>query len=100
MRHTGTDFAQRPEKTKPEESHSLKKDGKPEILLAKQVRNVELFKLALLGPGQLFGDDDVFFDRPYSSTLICRSTEGLVIQMNGPELLKKMRSNDECWRIF
>ena len=42
----------------------------------------------------------MLFGRPYSSTIICRSNLGVVIQMNGLELLKKMRSNDECWRIF
>ena len=54
----------------------------------------------MLGPGQIFGDDDILFDRPYSSTIVCRSNNGIVIQMNGPELLKKMKGNEECWRIF
>jgi CRP-like cAMP-binding protein len=64
------------------------------------LRNVQSFKLALLGPGQLFGDDDVLFDRPHTSTIICRSAGGVLIQMNGIELLKKMKSNEECWNIF
>lgn len=36
-------------------------------------RNIENFKIALLGPGQMFGDDDVLHERPYTSTVICRS---------------------------
>lgn len=70
------------------------------MVIARQQRNVETFKLALLGPGQIFGDEDILAERPYTSTIICRSNNGVVIQMNGPELLKKMRANDDCWRIF
>ncbi len=99
MRNTANDFT--PAKVeKKTQDESGKKNDRHEIVLARQVRNVELFKLALLGPGQMFGDDDIFFDRPYNSTIICRSTVGVVIQMNGPELLKKMRGNEECWKIF
>jgi CRP-like cAMP-binding protein len=50
-----------------------KKNEKGEIVLSKLQRNVEIFKLALLGQGQIFGDDDIFFNRPYSATVICRS---------------------------
>lgn len=77
-----------------------KKKEKGEIIISRLQRNVEIFKLALLGQGQIFGDDDIFFNRPYSSTVICRSNTGVVIQINGPELLKKMRGNEDCWRIF
>ena len=77
-----------------------RKKEKGEIVLSRLQRNVEIFKLALLGQGQIFGDDDIFFNRPYSSTVICRSNTGIVIQMNGPELLKKMRGNEDCWKIF
>lgn len=73
---------------------------KGQVMMEKQVRNVETFKLVLLGPGQLFGDDDVLFNRPYSSTIVCRSNQGTVIRMNGHELLKKMRTNEECWKLF
>lgn len=81
-------------------AHKPDKGALHDVVLEKKQRNVETFKLCLLGPGQLFGDDDVLFNRPYNSTIICRSNIGVVIQMNGMELLKKMRSNDECWRIF
>lgn len=73
---------------------------KGQVMMERQVRNVETFKLVLLGPGQIFGDDDVLFNRPYSSTIVCRSNLGTVIRMNGPELLKKMRANEECWKLF
>ena len=73
---------------------------KGEIVSSRLQRNVEMFTLALLGYGQIFGDDDIFFNRPYSSTVVCRSNTGVVFQMNGPELLKKMRGNQDCWKIF
>jgi hypothetical protein len=56
-----------------------KRKEKGEIILSRLQRNVEIFKLALLGQGQIFGDDDIFFNRPYSSTVICRSNTGVVI---------------------
>jgi CRP-like cAMP-binding protein len=79
-------------------SNNINSSGK--VKIAKMARTIQTFKLAILGPGQLFGDDDVLFDRPHSSTIICRSSSGVLISINGIELIKKMKSNEECWRIF
>lgn len=32
--------------------------------------------------------------------MVCRSSGGTLIKVNGAELLKKMRANDDCWRLF
>ena len=54
----------------------------------------------LLGNGQMFGDDDLVFERPYSSTLICRSNVGVVFCMRACEFFKKLRGNDDCWKLI
>jgi len=75
-------------------------DAGTHVIIDRQVRSVETFKLALMGPGQMFGDDDLLFNRPYSSSVVCRSSGGTLLKINGAELLKKMRANEECWRLF
>ena len=39
------------------------------------------YRLALLSRGQMFGDQDVFFDRPYQATVTCRSNDGELYQI-------------------
>ena len=47
-----------------------------QIQMASRQKNIETFKIALLGAGQMFGEDDVIFERPYTSSIICRSNLG------------------------
>ena len=68
--------------------------------MASKQRNTETYKLMLLGVGQMFGDDDLVFERPHSSTLICRSNIGIVYCMRASEFFKKLRGNDDCWKAI
>lgn len=68
--------------------------------MASRQRNTETFKLMILGIGQMFGDDDLVFERPHSSTVICRSNIGAVYCMRGNEFFKKLRANEDCWKII
>ncbi|CDW81071.1 UNKNOWN [Stylonychia lemnae] len=72
----------------------------PQIQLASRLRNTETFKILLLGPGQMFGEDDVVHERPYSQTIICRSNTGLTFAMRANEFFRKLKSNEECWKII
>jgi len=48
----------------------------------------------------MFGEDDVIFERPYSSTMICRSNFGVLFCMKSAEFYRKLKSNDESWKII
>jgi CRP-like cAMP-binding protein len=92
------------QKNKDSKSHSDMKRGSDkagmktsnvhgsQIQIAGRQRNIETFKLALLGPGQMFGEEDVVQERNFSSTVVCRSNQGL--------LFCKLKGNEECWRII
>eukprot|EP00347_Sterkiella_histriomuscorum_P023290 403335214 len=71
-----------------------------QIQLASRQRNVETFKIAILGPGQMFGEDDVIHERQYTSTIICRSNVGQVFAMKAQEFFRKLKPNEECWRVI
>jgi hypothetical protein len=61
---------------------------------------VENFKMALIGAGQIFGEEDAVFERPYSTSVICRSNQGFVFMIKSAEFTKKMRGNEESWRVI
>mmetsp|Transcript_24702 Transcript_24702/g.28391 ORF Transcript_24702/g.28391 Transcript_24702/m.28391 type:complete len:80 (+) Transcript_24702:166-405(+) len=48
------------------------------------------YRLALLSRGQMFGDQDAFYDRPYQATVICRSNDGELYQIS-KENFKKLK---------
>jgi hypothetical protein len=48
----------------------------------------------------MFGDDDVVQERPYTSTVVCRSNQGTVFCIKSHEFFRKLRSNEECWKII
>eukprot|EP00347_Sterkiella_histriomuscorum_P019194 403342576 len=70
------------------------------IQLASRLRNTETFKILLLGPGQMFGEDDVVHERPYTQTIICRSNTGIVFAMKSQEFFRKLKPNEDCWKII
>lgn len=40
------------------------------------------YRIALLSQGQMFGDQDVFYDRPYQATVTCKSNDGELYQIS------------------
>lgn len=72
----------------------------PNIQLASRLRNTETYKIMLLGVGQMFGEDDVIHQRAYSQTVICRSGLGIVFCMKASEFFRKLKANEECWKII
>lgn len=48
----------------------------------------------------MFGEDDVVLSRPYSSTITCRSNQGVIFCMKDQEFFRKIKVNDECWKII
>lgn len=55
------------------------------------------YRLYLLSQGQMFGDEDVLFNRNYSSTVTCRSYGGELYAMKKPDFAK-LQNNDETWK--
>ena len=55
------------------------------------------YRIALLSRGQMFGDQDVFFDRPYQTTVTCRSNDGELYQIT-KENFKKIKNLGDWWQ--
>jgi len=72
----------------------------PNVQMASRLRNTETYKIMLLGVGQMFGEDDVIHERPHSQTVICRSNQGVVFCMKTLEFFRKLKANEECWKII
>ena len=57
-------------------------------------------RLATLGPGMLFGDDDALANRPYKAQLKCISTEGTVLSFKKEEFLRCFKSHqNDSWKV-
>ena len=48
----------------------------------------------------MFGEEDVLNERAYTKTLVCRSSNGIAYSMKAAEFIKKLKPNDECWKII
>ena len=35
--------------------------------------HIETFTMSLIGPGQMFGEEDAYGERPYTTSVICKS---------------------------
>ncbi|CAI2379308.1 unnamed protein product [Moneuplotes crassus] len=55
------------------------------------------YQIALLCKGQMFGDQDTFFERPYTSTVICRSNDGELYRITR-ENFQKLKNHGDCWK--
>ena len=55
------------------------------------------YRIALLSKGQMFGDQDAFYDRPYQSTVTCKSNDGELYQIT-KENFKKLKNLGDCWQ--
>mmetsp|Transcript_37933 Transcript_37933/g.37443 ORF Transcript_37933/g.37443 Transcript_37933/m.37443 type:complete len:156 (+) Transcript_37933:146-613(+) len=52
------------------------------------------YQIALLCKGQMFGDQDTFFERPYTSTVICRSNDGELYRITRENFQKLKNHGD------
>ena len=55
-------------------------------------------KIALMGSGQVFGEDDVIMDRPYQSSLICSENDSEAYSMPRSEFFRTFKQNVDNWR--
>ena len=69
-------------------------------LLSTGVKNSNVFKIALIGSGQMFGEEDVFSNRNYTTTVTCRSNNGEVFCIKNSEFFKKFKQNIDSWKII
>lgn len=63
------------------------------------------FRVALVGPGQLFGEEDIINEnlgpnRCYTSTVKCISSTAQVYCMKQDEFLRKFKINKESWKVI
>ena len=55
-------------------------------------------KIALIGRGQVFGDDDVTMQRAYQSSLVCSENDSEVYLMPRSEFFRTFRQNPDVWK--
>ena len=55
------------------------------------------YRIALLCKGQMFGDQDAFYEKPYQSTVICRSNDGELYRITR-ENFQKLKNIGDCWQ--
>ena len=56
--------------------------------------------MAILGQGQRFGEEDVVNERPYTSTVFCRSDTAVVFCIKKEEFFRKLKQNADCWSVI
>ena len=55
-------------------------------------------KIALLGQGQLHGEDDAISERPYQSSLICNKSGSEIFMMTKADFLRTFQLSQDSWR--
>lgn len=65
----------------------------------KETKPPQQHKIAFVGPGQLLGEEDVLsHNRPYTTSLTCKSNHAELFCIKADEFLRKMKSNSESWK--
>lgn len=57
-------------------------------------------KLSLLGPGQVFGCEDLINGRDYTGSLVCAANNSEIFELNKKEVFSFLKSNSECWSVL
>jgi len=65
-------------------------------VLANNAEHNNHFRIALLSRGQMFGDQDAFYERAYQTTVICRSNDGELYRITR-ENFQKLKNHGDCW---
>lgn len=47
--------------------------------------------------GNLFGEDDIIYERPRMCTVVCNTNEGILYCLKLNEFMRKFKPNDETW---
>lgn len=55
--------------------------------------------IAIIGPGQVFGEDDLIRGRPCSTNVICKSAESEVLKIKACDFERRISQNEDSWRI-
>ncbi len=48
----------------------------------------------------MFGDEDVLANRNYTTTVACKSNTGDVFCIKNTEFFRKLKSNNDSWKII
>mmetsp|Transcript_5703 Transcript_5703/g.9049 ORF Transcript_5703/g.9049 Transcript_5703/m.9049 type:complete len:166 (+) Transcript_5703:1827-2324(+) len=70
----------------------------PLTIPAKQ--RIHLVPLRRYGAGQLFGEDDVVYDRNYTTTVKCISVKGALYSIKSSEFKFKFKRDDKAWNAI
>lgn len=48
----------------------------------------------------MIGEEDLILQVPYSTSVVCKSTDGLLFVMKSVDFFRKLKSNEESWRVI
>lgn len=65
-------------------------------VLSNSSEHTNQYRIALLSKGQMFGDQDAFYERPYQATVIWRSNDGELYRISR-ENFQKLKNHGDCW---
>ena len=57
-------------------------------------------KIAIIGTGKVFGEDDIVLKRPYSNTLRCLERDSEAYIMPKDDFIRLFRGNENAWKIM
>jgi CRP-like cAMP-binding protein len=61
---------------------------------------IKTFRVCILGQGQMFGEEDIIENRPYSLTVKCISTQADVFCIKEDEFIRRLKANKESWKTI
>ena len=56
-------------------------------------------KLAVVGFGQVIGDDDIIAERPYNSTITCIKNDSFMYLMPRADYIRLLKRSGDCWNM-
>ena len=59
-----------------------------------------MFQVAVIGSGQMIGEEDVISEREYTCTVVCKSNSGELLSIEREEFVNKMGSHPDSWKII
>ena len=65
-------------------------------VLANSSEQHNQYRIALLSRGQMFGDQDAYYERPYQATVTCRSNGGELYRIT-KDHFQKLKNHGDCW---
>ncbi len=69
-------------------------------MVSNVMKHTDTYRIALVGAGQMFGEEDVLAERPYQTTVTCKSNTAECFVIKHDEFFRKLKTNTESWKMI